>query len=238
MYLDPKDINPNFDKSEDAKDIDDEDWKAQKTTTTKEQLKTATIRLSKLNRILFPLLSFFFLLFSPLSSLSLFSPTENPLHKYGTKANEDTVNLAHTEAMKFGTALRQLLFQIYRANPKWGPVYMSKTDIKDGFYNVCVNSNGVKKFGIVLPAKPGQETLILFFLGLPMGWVASPPVFCACTKTICDVAQAKINANRQPLPLCVPGQGGRQADAGPSSAVRPRSESADSAPPEDPAEKE
>ena len=67
--------------------------------------------------------------------------------------NAETVNLAHGEAMQFGSALRRLLFQIHRADPKWGPVYMSKTDIKDGFYNVCVNSNGVKKFGIVLPAE-------------------------------------------------------------------------------------
>ena len=102
--------------------------------------------------------------------------------------NEETFNLTHPEAMRFGTALWQLLFQIYYADPKWGPIYMSKTDIKDGFYNVCVNSNGVKKFGIVLPAKPGQEPLILFFLGLPMRWVSSPPVFCVATEAIADVA--------------------------------------------------
>ena len=114
--------------------------------------------------------------------------------------NADTVNLAYSEAMQFGSVLRRLLFQIYRADPKWGPVYMSKTDIKDGFYNVCVNSNGVKKFGIVLPSEPGQEPLILFFLGLPMGWVSLPPVFCACTETICDVAQAKMDANWHPPP--------------------------------------
>ena len=87
--------------------------------------------------------------------------------------NKETVNLTHPEAMQFGTALQRLLFQIYWADLKCGPVYMSKTDIKDGFYNVCVNTNGVKKFGIVLLAEPEQEPLILFFLGLPMGWALS-----------------------------------------------------------------
>jgi len=114
--------------------------------------------------------------------------------------NADTVNLAHPEAMQFGNALRRLLYQIYRADPTWGPVYLSKVDIKDGFYNVCVNANGVKKFGIVLPASPGQEPLILFFLGLPMGWISSPAVFCAATETIADVAQGKMDANWHPPP--------------------------------------
>ncbi|EJK54774.1 hypothetical protein THAOC_25567, partial [Thalassiosira oceanica] len=36
--------------------------------------------------------------------------------------NASTVNLALTEAMQFGNALRRILFQIYRADPGWGPV--------------------------------------------------------------------------------------------------------------------
>ena len=52
---------------------------------------------------------------------------------------------------------------------------MAKNDISDGFYNVFVNSNGVKNFGVILPTPPGQKPLVLFFLTLPMGWVSSPP---------------------------------------------------------------
>ena len=106
--------------------------------------------------------------------------------------NADSVNLTHPEAMQFGNAHRRLLYQIYQADPNWGPVYLSKVDIKKGFSNVCVNANGVKKLGIVLSASPGQEPLILFFLVLLMGWISSPAMFCAATETITDVAQDKM----------------------------------------------
>ena len=114
--------------------------------------------------------------------------------------NASTVDLTHKEAMQFGRALRRILFQIYRAGPRWGPVYLAKVDISDGFYNISVNADGSKNFGIVLPSAPGQEPLILFFLGLPMGWVSSPPVFCAATESVADVANAKISGNWCPLP--------------------------------------
>ena len=82
--------------------------------------------------------------------------------------NKTTFDLTHKKAMQFGWALRHILFQIYWLNLRWGPVYLAKVDISDGFYNICVNANGSKNFGIVLPLAPGQEPLILFFLGLPM----------------------------------------------------------------------
>jgi len=74
------------------------------------------------------------------------------------------VLLAPNESMQFSRALRRLLLQIYRADPRWGPVYMAKNDIWVGFYNVFVISNGVKNFGVILPTPPGQEPLVLFFL--------------------------------------------------------------------------
>ena len=89
--------------------------------------------------------------------------------------NPNTVPLAPSEAMQFGQALCRLLLQIYRADPRWGPVYIAKDDVSDGFYNICVNADGVKKFGIILPTPDGQEPLVLFFLALPMGWVSVPP---------------------------------------------------------------
>ncbi|EJK58873.1 hypothetical protein THAOC_20968, partial [Thalassiosira oceanica] len=112
--------------------------------------------------------------------------------------NATTVELTHGDAMRFGRALRRILFQIYRADPRWDPVYLSKIYISDGFYNVCVNANGSKHFGIVLPTPPGEEPLILFFLGLPMGWVSSPPTFCALTESAADVANDRIDANWAP----------------------------------------
>ena len=47
--------------------------------------------------------------------------------------NGATVDLIHQEAMQFGHALRRILFEIHRANPRWGPVYLAKVNISDGF---------------------------------------------------------------------------------------------------------
>ena len=35
---------------------------------------------------------------------------------------------------------------------------------------------------------PSEEQLIAFPLVLPMGYVESPPYFCAITETVCDLA--------------------------------------------------
>eukprot|EP00978_Attheya_sp_CCMP212_P034417 scaffold143976_cov43-Attheya_sp.AAC.2 len=48
--------------------------------------------------------------------------------------NEDTVPLAPKESMQFGSALQRLLHKIFQADPKWGPVFLMKGDIADGFY--------------------------------------------------------------------------------------------------------
>ena len=42
--------------------------------------------------------------------------------------NTEIVNLAYGEAIQIGTALRRLLFQIHRADSKWGPVSLSQPD--------------------------------------------------------------------------------------------------------------
>ena len=46
--------------------------------------------------------------------------------------------------MQFGQTLRRILFQIYHADPRWGPVYISKVNISDEFYNISVNTNDTK----------------------------------------------------------------------------------------------
>ncbi|EJK64484.1 hypothetical protein THAOC_14776, partial [Thalassiosira oceanica] len=114
--------------------------------------------------------------------------------------NQSTVDLTANESMQFGRALRRILLNIYRADPRWGPVYMLKADISDGFYNIWVNANGSRRLGLILPSKPGEEPLVLFFLALPMGWVSSPPVFCTATEVATDVANKEIASNWRPPP--------------------------------------
>ena len=106
--------------------------------------------------------------------------------------NSETVPLAPREAMQFGRALQRIIQTIVQANPRCGPVHMSKIDIADAFYRVWVQTADVPKLGVALPVAPGNPPLVAFPLGLPMGWVESPPYFTALTETICDLANAKL----------------------------------------------
>jgi hypothetical protein len=79
------------------------------------------------------------------------------------------VDLVPAKSMQFCRALWRILNAIARANPDLGPVYMSKVDIADGFYRIWVTSTDVAKVGVLLPTRPGEESLIGFPLALPMG---------------------------------------------------------------------
>jgi hypothetical protein len=47
--------------------------------------------------------------------------------------NEDTAPWAPSKAMQFGRALHRILRRILEVHPRFGPVYISKVDIADGF---------------------------------------------------------------------------------------------------------
>jgi hypothetical protein len=52
-----------------------------------------------------------------------------------SNVNADTIPLAPKEAIQFGRALQRVLTTIVHADPRYGPVYLSKIDIADGFYS-------------------------------------------------------------------------------------------------------
>lgn len=105
-----------------------------------------------------------------------------------SEVNDETVLLAPAESMQFGRALQRILKTIVEADPRYGPVYLSKIDIADGFYRVWLRVADIPKLGVVLPMTPGQPPIIAFPLTLPMGWVESPPYFTVLTETACDLA--------------------------------------------------
>lgn len=101
--------------------------------------------------------------------------------------NQDTVPLCFPEAMQFGRALDRILRKVAEADPRHGPVHLSKTDITDGFYNVRVNLDDIPTLGVVIPKSPGGDSLIAFPLALPMGWVNSPCIFSGLSETNADL---------------------------------------------------
>jgi hypothetical protein len=106
--------------------------------------------------------------------------------------NEDTAPWVPSEAMQFGRALHQILRRILEARPRFGPVYISKVDIADGFYRVWLLPSDIPTLGVALPTTNGEEPMIGFPLALPMGWVNSPLYFTAATETIADLANAAL----------------------------------------------
>ena len=114
------------------------------------------------------------------------------------KVNDETLPLAPKESMQFGHALDRILREILLADPKLGPVYLSKLDISDGFYRVNLAIDDIPKLGVVFPVKDGEEPLVAFPLVLSMGWANSPPIFCATTETAADLANEALSSTTDP----------------------------------------
>ena len=114
------------------------------------------------------------------------------------KVNDETLPLAPKEAMQFGHALDRILREILLADPKLGPVYLSKLDISDGFYRINLAIDDIPKLGVVFPVKDGEEKLVAFPLVLPMGWANSPPIFSAATETSADLANDALKSDKNP----------------------------------------
>ena len=112
--------------------------------------------------------------------------------------NEETARLAPPEAMQFGKALQRVLAKVVHADPYYGPVYLSKIDIADGFYRIALRPRDVPRLAVILPTTAGPP-LVALPLALPMGWVESPPYFTSVTETACDLLNGTLR-RQEPLP--------------------------------------
>ena len=74
--------------------------------------------------------------------------------------NEETVPLAPSESMQFGRALERVLRKIRRANRRYGPTFMIKVDIADGFYRLFVSTQTTASLGVVFPHYEDEEPLL------------------------------------------------------------------------------
>ena len=106
--------------------------------------------------------------------------------------NEKTLPHAPPKAMQFGGTLQRVLRRIRHADPKYGPVYLSKFDIKDGFYRLFLAASDCPRLSIILPKYSEEEQLVAIPLACTMGWTQSPPTFCAMSETIADVTNARL----------------------------------------------
>ena len=85
-------------------------------------------------------------------------------------------------------------------------IFMAKWDIKDGFWRLDCEAGEEWNFSYVLPSSYGSDDIKLVIpTSLQMGWIESPPYFCAASETARDVAamyaEQPVNAGAHHLSL-------------------------------------
>ena len=106
--------------------------------------------------------------------------------------NLHTLGYTTKEAMQFGGALYRLLYKIHHADPRYGKICVAKFDVKDGYYRMMVRPEHTQALTVILPQYEGEEPLVAIPLVLTMGWINSPPSFCAMSETACDIANDRL----------------------------------------------
>lgn len=92
-----------------------------------------------------------------------------------------------------------MLLFVRHANLKFGPVKLSKIDIKDGFYWAQLKAGDAPQLACLMPKAEGELQLVAVPLTLPMGWVESPPKFRALTETGAGLANSRKYIRYAPL---------------------------------------
>jgi len=119
-------------------------------------------------------------------------------YTYNT-VNQSATPLAPHLAMQFGTALQRILQKVAYANPSYGPVFLAKLDLADGYYRIPLAPHAAQQLAVVLPLDQTRENLVGIPLSLPMGWAPSPPYFCAFTETSTDIVNNWLSQPDPPL---------------------------------------
>ena len=88
---------------------------------------------------------------------------------------------------QLGQALSRIIHAFAKADDNT-KIFMAKWDIKDGFWRMDCEEEEEYNFAYVLPQEEGFPITLVVPTSLQMGWVESPPYFCAATETARDIA--------------------------------------------------
>ena len=69
---------------------------------------------------------------------------------------------------------------------------MAKFDISNGFYCLFLDPDNAPKLAVLMPKYDGKPQLVAVPLSLTVGWVSSPPTFCAASEMAADIANASL----------------------------------------------
>ncbi len=113
--------------------------------------------------------------------------------------NESTVLKALSEVVKEIGKVFPHLLQYVRNTPEGLHILFSKLDISDGFWRLVVQEADSYNFAYFLLQQDGEPIQIVVPSAVQMGWVESPPLFCAVTESARDLTQHLVD-NRVCLP--------------------------------------
>jgi len=102
--------------------------------------------------------------------------------------------------LHYGKVLDRVLYQILISDPAHGPIYQLKYNMADGYYCLGLVPRDAPKLSVVFSSDQKEHLLVSIPLILPMVWINSGSAFCTATKTIADVANAKLHRGREQPP--------------------------------------
>ena len=102
--------------------------------------------------------------------------------------NDTTVKSAPKGAIdQLGECLTRIIHAFAETDDD-AKIFMAKWDIKDGFWRMDCREGEEWNFSYVLPQPEGEPVMLVVPTSLQMGWVESPPYFCAASETARDIA--------------------------------------------------
>ena len=113
-------------------------------------------------------------------------------NKHIASVNATTVKTAPRGACdQMGHSLLRVIHAFAEADEKMpdAKIFSAKWDVKDGFWRLVCEEGEEWNFAYVLPQKEGEPVKLVIPTSLQMGWIESPPYFCAASETARDVAE-------------------------------------------------
>jgi hypothetical protein len=102
--------------------------------------------------------------------------------------NSTTIKTAPKGAVsQLGHSLGRII-HAFAAADESSAIFLAKWDIKDGFWRLECQAGEEWSFAYVLPSSHGKNPILVVPTSLQMGWIESPPYFCAASETARDVA--------------------------------------------------
>jgi len=111
--------------------------------------------------------------------------------------NDSTIKLAPQGALDQLWHALSCIIHAFAEAEEDDKIFMAKWDVKDGFWRMDCAEGEEYNFAYVLPQEDGKRVTLVMPTSLQMGWVESPPYFCAAIEMARDIAATYRHSDRQ-----------------------------------------